>query len=279
MTRNCCICNTADHSGAYKVVDGHNLRKCRACGLVFLDGASTPETFISDAAVDCKAELEEDDKATPYYGFPQMYAKYQKVFDGFFEERLRRCKAYHPAMKTMFDIGSGYGFWMSYCQRQGLSTKGIDLSPEAVQYAKEKMALDTAISPLKPEILPKGYDLYNFCDVLEHLEDPNQELRVIREAMGPESLLFIQVPDVIGLRISYKYNMCLPHHLWQFNYPTLKRLVEKNGFEIVNRWHGVLGVIGHYEKNEVTPALKLKWRMANWLKIGNRLMILCRKAK
>ncbi len=269
----CCICDTKEHSKVYKSVENHTLLRCRECGLIYLDTRIDPQGFIKDA----QADLSVANKDTEYWSFPDLYLKYNPVFKKFFRERFLRCLRYNPAIKTVFDIGSGYGFWMDYCKSQGLEVKGIDISEDAVSYGKKFLKLDIEMFPLKHYAFQQRYDLYNLCDVLEHLDDPNKELRLLYENMKDNSLLYIQVPDAIGFRLPYRHALGLPHHIWQFNYKALKRLLEKNGFKVIKKWHGVLGVIGSYERNEVNLFTKSKWFLADVLKIGNRLAVLCKK--
>lgn len=271
--RKCCICESDRYSVQYRVVDGFRLLKCSRCSLVYLDNKVDPAKFINDAKKCCQSE----NKQIEYWSFPEMYNKHSFVFDKFFYERLRRCLKYNNNIKSVFDIGAGYGLWMNYCFRQGIEVKGIEVSEETVKYGRENLGLDIEKSSLIDFQFNKQYDLYNFCDVLEHLENPNENLRAIYNAMKLESVLYIQVPDVLGIRIPINHSLGLPHHIWQFNFKTLKVLLEKNGFKILKKWYGVQGVVGCYEKNKVTLFEKLKWFFANKFNLGNRLIVLCKK--
>jgi SAM-dependent methyltransferase len=257
----------------YRVIDGFRLLRCSRCSLVYLDDKVDPAKFINDA----KESYQCENKQIEYWSFPEMYNKYSFVFDKFFHERLSRCLKYNKHIKAMFDIGAGYGFWMAYCYKRGIEVKGIEISEEAVKYGRDNLGLNIEKSSLIDFPFDKQYDLYNLCDVLEHLENPNKNLQVIYNVIKPKSLLYIQVPDVLGVRIPLKHNLGLPHHLWQFNFKTLKMLLEKNGFKILKRWHGVQGVIGCYERNEVNLFQRFKWQFAKIFNIGNRLTVLCRR--
>lgn len=269
----CCNCESNSFEVDYRVIEDHQLKKCIKCGMVYLGTRTDPDKFIDEV----KKQLYRDDKGLEYWSFPEMYRKYSFVFKKFFKERLARCLRYNPEIKSAFDIGSGYGFWMDYCRNQGLEVNGIDISGEAIGYAKDILHLDVEKSDLKDFDFKKKFDLYTYCDVLEHQEDPNQDLRIIYKEMKPASLLYIQVPDVLGFRIPYKHNLGLPHHIWQFNYKTLKMLLEKNGFRILKRWHGVQGVIGAYERGGPSVKELITWWMARTFKVGNRLQVIAQK--
>ena len=270
----CCICETDKFSKPYRIVDGFELSRCYKCGIVYLNERVEPTQFLDDARDDFYLE----NKKVEYWSFPELYEKYRDIFEDFYSERLSRIIHYRPNAKSMFDIGAGYGFWMKYCKEQGLEVCGIDINEEMVNYGREIFKLDISKAALLDYKFDREYEIYDFCDVLEHLEDPNKELRCLHEVMSSESVLFIQVPDVLGFRIPYGHNLGLPHHLWQFNFQSLRKLLTKNGFRVLVRWHGILGVIGYYEGNKINPFVELKWNLAKRLKIGNRLMVLCEKA-
>lgn len=269
----CCICETNKYSGQFRIVNGYNLLKCSKCGLVYLTTKTNPLRFVADA----KEDLSFKRKSTEYWSFPSIYEKYFFVFDKFFKERLDRCRRYKKDISSMFDIGCGYGFWMDYCRCANIKVKGIDIFEEAVNYCKEKFGLEAEISSLAEFNFNKKHDLYNFCDVLEHLDNPNRELKIIYNAMKPDSLLYIQVPDVLGIKIPFGHNLGLPHHIWQFNFKTLKKLLHKNGFFVLEKWHGIQGVIGSYVHSRVNSLTKLKWAFAKKINLGNRLAVICKK--
>ena len=271
--RQCCICQTGKHSIPYRCDGGHELVRCGACGLIYLNKTSNPLLFFDDA----RKELESDSKKVEYWGFPEIHSRFPLFFESYFRERLQRCLRYKPGARSIFDIGCGYGFYMAHCRDAGLRTKGIDISREAVSYARDVLKLDAEEGSFYDHLVREYYDMYNCCDVLEHLEDPNKELHKMAEIIGPGSVAYFQVPDVIGLKIPYGHNLGLPHHLWQFNFKTLSRLLEKHGFIVLNKWYGVQGVIGAYVRNEADVFTRLTWHIARACSLGNRLMVLCKK--
>ena len=272
--KGCCLCETDKFSKPYKKIDGFPLSKCKNCSLVYLNSNVSADMFIKTA----KEYLNSKNKKIEYWGFPEIYNKYSFVFEKFFKERLSRCSYYHPNIKSIFDIGTGYGFWMNYCKQHGIEVKGIDIANKAVKYAQEILQLDVEFSFLSDFHFDKCYDVYTLCDVLEHIPNPNHELQIIRKMMNQDSLLYIQVPNVLGIRIPFRHNLGLPHHIWQFNLKTLKKLLNKNGMAIIKRYYGVQGVIGRYIKEEVHILTRLQWFVARKFHLGNRLVVVCKRA-
>ena len=92
----------------------------------------------------------------------------------------------------VLDVGCGGGFLLEELARRGYSGTGIDLSPESVAIANQRLDEIGAADRLKAEVgsayePPAGpYDLVTLTDVLEHLEDPRACLRVPHA--GPSAL-------------------------------------------------------------------------------------------
>ena len=101
----------------------------------------------------------------------------------------------------VLDVGCGGGFLLEELARRGYSGTGIDLSPESVAIANQRLDEIGAADRLRAEVgsayePPAGpYDLVTLTDVLEHLEDPRACLRALRAQMNPGALLVISTPN------------------------------------------------------------------------------------
>lgn len=272
----CCICEDKKEGRVYRTVEKYTLGQCPECGLVYLQGDSrTQHSFIADARQELNDQKREK---VEYWSFPHLYEKHKPVFEGFFQERFERICSCVPSFSSMFDIGCGYGFWMKYCRDKGIEVKGIDLSPETVEYAVKTLRLDARVASLEEYAFDRRYDVMVMCDILEHIGEPNAQLKKIRESLNDNGVLFVQVPNLLGFKLPPRHGFGLPYHLWQFKIATLRRLLEKNGFTVVQWWTGVMGVVGVHESGGPTLRHRLLWGCARHLKIGNRLMVAARKS-
>ena len=275
MENRCCICKESGSGIFYKKISDRVLLSCKNCRLVYLDKLPDENNdFIKTA----KAEISRKDREkVEYWSFPDLYEKYKKVFLYYFNERLNRIKQFKPDIKSLFDIGCGYGFWLEFCKDRGIDIGGIDLSEEAVSYAKTRLCLNTERSSLEDYEFNKNYDVIVVCDLLEHLYEPNAQLKKINRALSKTGILFIQIPNLLGFKLPPFHGFGLPYHIWQFDIRTLKKLLEKNDFEILRWWTGVMGVIGVYESGDPSIFDRIMWQLAKRLKIGNRLMAVAKK--
>jgi SAM-dependent methyltransferase len=79
--------------------------------------------------------------------------------------------------------------------------------------------------------------------VLEHLPDPVHFLRIAYESLDEGGVLSLSVPNDFNpfqnvLRNTLEYEpwwVAPPHHINYFDFPSLRRLVEHCGFEIVHQ--------------------------------------------
>jgi 2-polyprenyl-3-methyl-5-hydroxy-6-metoxy-1,4-benzoquinol methylase len=255
-------------SNLIKVVNAHEIVKCNNCDLVYLkEYPNTLFNFIQDST-------SENDNGVEFWSFPNLYKKHQSVFDNFFKQRISRINKYAQYQeKSYLDIGIGFGLWAKYLETNGYTGIGFDVSIDAINYCKS-LSLNAEHNSLEDFNSDKKFDLICMFDVLEHLEDPQKMLHKIKSSMNPNSLLYIQVPNVLGIKFPYNHSLGLPYHLWQFNPKSLKKLLIKSGFEVQEYWTGIQGVIGHYEKGGPSKITKTLWKIANILKIGNRIQII-----
>ena len=269
----CCICDS-NTGRPYKQIGNYILLQCPKCNLVYLtQGFFRQEEFIKDA----KTDLDHKEKQKiEYWSFPSLFDKHRPVFEKFFKERLQRMTKYNKNIETLLDIGCGYGFWMDYCEKRGIETQGFDISSEAVNYAKDQLGLNVTHDDLIGFQKDRRYDVAILFDVLEHLEDPNKALQKCRTLIKPKGLLYLQVPNLIGFRIPNDHGYGLPHHLWQFNPKSLSLLLEKNGFDVLDKWTGPMGVIGAYEKGTNLFFKKLVWGLSSKLNLGTRLQMIAK---
>lgn len=261
----CCLCGPARQKlSDYGQVDGYRLNRC-ACGMVFL--AEEPvnpvnEWFLEDARTGHAI----------FSSFPEIYARYRPVFDGFFQERLDRIRQSVP-LKDLLDIGCGYGLFLAFCRERGVRAVGVDLSLEACRHAA-KTGLPVARADCNLMWIRKRFDAIVMCDVLEHSRDPARLLASCREWLVPGGAIYIQVPNVLGDTLPEKKVFNLPYHLWQYSPDTLARLLGSVGYRVVDYWTGVMGVINAYEKGGPDDRTLMMWETARVERRGNRLQML-----
>jgi SAM-dependent methyltransferase len=137
----------------------------------------------------------------------------------------------------MLDMGCGRGDFLKVAQDQGYTVQGSDLS--------------TAPSPHKDIPIFQGFlmdanfgteqfDIIVTRNTLEHIFDPNEDLRELNRILKPGGLLYVKVPHVKyeeGWRcrafFGFKSLFTPPVHLNHFSTGTLSGILKRNGFEVI----------------------------------------------
>lgn len=115
-----------------------------------------------------------------------------------FNESLSEMVA-KAAPKTIHEIGCGEGYWVLRWDRQGMEARGCDFSSQVIEIAREN-SVEADLSPdifaqhsiydLEPD--RDRADLIVCCEVLEHLEHPEEGLRALKRAV--EQYVILSVP-------------------------------------------------------------------------------------
>lgn len=169
------------------------------------------------------------------------------------------------------DIGCSAGHMLQIAKKMGWKTKGIEISPVAVEFGK-KQGLDIVQSTVDDfDFVPNSFDLISMFHVLEHVFYPKQELEKIKKALSPSGFLIIEVPNISSLpailRKSSWKGLLVPYHLWHFNKMTLPKLLNQAGFDVVinkTPYHPCTFA-------EVYPFHHLPGKILRFLKIKNKV--------
>lgn len=159
--------------------------------------------------------------------------RYRLVMDGF-----------HPLFadgggRRLLDFGCGAGLFLELAHARGFDCHGVDLSPSAIERAREKPsgAKTYVGSPLEvPEIAAGGFDVITLWSVMAHLAEPVEDLRMIRGLLAPDGMLLILTINANSLLLKaqgQEWGGFTPNHLKFFTPSTLTRALHLAGFPAV----------------------------------------------
>jgi 2-polyprenyl-3-methyl-5-hydroxy-6-metoxy-1,4-benzoquinol methylase len=205
---------------------------CNVCGLI-----------QSDQKLDQKSAQEFYNDEYPLIYFGQLHPS-KVVFDSQYERAnliYRFIKPFFPQAKpyseiTILEVGCNAGGILKHFADRGFSVSGLEINAEAVSFAKKNTGLDIQEGSLESVNLMEKPDIIIYSHVLEHLNDPAKELKLIRENLKEGGMLFIEVPGIKNLHQSYNNNLLLylqNAHVTHFSLITLRNLLNNSGFEII----------------------------------------------
>jgi SAM-dependent methyltransferase len=121
---------------------------------------------------------------------------------------------------SLLDFGSGQGLFVTFLKSRGFRN-AFAFDPYVEEKADENL-------------LSRQYDLITAQDVLEHVDDPIDTLRALRESLKPGGVLVVGTPNAEGidLRQSLKYanELHQPYHRHIPSERALRGLLEHLGF-------------------------------------------------
>ena len=142
---------------------------------------------------------------------------------------------YRLANKKVVEIGCGKGEFLSLMKEAGADTYGIEYADDSVAYCRER---DLQVSKFyienEDDILPSApFDCFFIMNFFEHLPDPNTTLKVLHSNLADDGVGLVEVPNFDMIVKNKLFSEFINDHLFYFTQKTLKSILDRNGFEIV----------------------------------------------
>lgn len=143
-----------------------------------------------------------------------------------------------PPTGEVLDVGAGFGGMLPWLKQYG-SVDAMELYPAAVEVCKQRGYRNVYTSW---EYFKSDAPIYGFIaafDVLEHIEDDGEALRVLREHLAPNGILLINVPAYPSLWSEHDVRHA---HIRRYTKDGLMQVLRKEGFRVCycGHWNAVL---------------------------------------
>ncbi len=129
----------------------------------------------------------------------------------------------------LVDIGCAGGGFVETLAAYGRAF-GIDASPEAVRFARDR-GVDVRLGRL-PDSIPLrdgSVSLVTLLDVVEHIEDDDGAMREVHRLLEPGGHLVVTVP---AYRFLWSYHDDVNGHKRRYTSKQLRRLIERSGLVV-----------------------------------------------
>lgn len=223
----------------------YTIYRCRDCGLGYL----WPQ---GDAAALQELYSEEYFRSQDSIG--QGYANYASEADNHrrtFRDRLRLIGD-PGSRRKLLDVGAATGFFVEQAITSGWDAEGIELSHWATTYARDVLGVPVREGTLlEAGFGAAAFDVVTMWEVIEHLPDPRSVLNEVRRVLAPGGIVHLSTPDAgsavaRGLGKRWLGWRKIPEHLFYFDRPSLVRLLESCGFEVLRHRYVSLTVSWRY---------------------------------
>ena len=153
----------------------------------------------------------------------------------------------------LLDVGSGYGYLRKAASDAGWSSDGVEISRHAAAVAREEFKQNTFVGTLEDFHCGhriQTYDVLTLFDVVEHVEDPIQLLRIAGELLRPGGLCVIRTPNLIALEAEVFgsfYHSIKMEHLHYFSPSSLCLAIERAALKpafLTSESHLLRGFLG-----------------------------------
>ncbi len=250
------MCGDAGDVGVRLRLEDFNVLRCRRCELVFLDLPTSSERLQGLYGADYFGERE-----AYFFGDTVDPARDARSNANVaeFEDGLRKLVALLPERGRLLDVGCGVGAFLSLARTHGWDVRGVDISSFASRYAREQVGVEVDEGTLEGAAYAEGsFDVVTLWDSIEHVADPPAVLREVRRILKPGGYVMLNTPNEAGLlkllaRVCYRATLGVfryparklyhVYHLYYFTPPTLVRMLEREGLELVTLERSLIPIV------------------------------------
>lgn len=213
----CIVCGSSNIQ-PLKGYEVHTMVKCADCCMVFIQKIPTLQ------------DLENHYKNYSYnkevFVSPVTIKRYNELLDEF--EKYRQTGA-------MLDVGCGVGLFLAVAKQRGWEVYGTEYSEKAVSICEEK-GISMKLGKLDASAFRgKQFDIVTSFEVIEHINNPNEELTEINKLLRKGGLFYCTTPNFNSLGRYYTgahYNIIsYPEHLSYYTPYSINFLARKHGFK------------------------------------------------
>jgi 2-polyprenyl-3-methyl-5-hydroxy-6-metoxy-1,4-benzoquinol methylase len=205
---------------------GHHpqIVECKHCGLVYANPRWPEEAILQTyAAVEDTTYVEE--RAGREITFRHHLREMERVIGPGDNRRL-------------LDVGAYIGVFVEMAAEAGWQAEGIEPSEWAANEAQRR-GLNVMLGTMDSVGLDEErYDVITLWDVVEHLADPAAELARAGRLLRPGGWLIVHTMDIdapVARLMGERWPWLMDMHLYYFSQRTLSAMLNRLGFEVVQR--------------------------------------------
>lgn len=203
---------------------------CKKCGMMRANpyySADTIAEFYANEYSPLYRELDSCDE-----GFWKKYLEYGNERVKWIEQKIGSLSG-----KKVYEIGCGSGATLFCFKQRGAEVYGCDFGEKFMQFGKEKGI--NILCGEWPVLKQYGKaDVVVINHVLEHIANPLEYLKKIKEVMKEDTCLYIGVPFISQIEVGvYEYDLfryIQNAHAWYFSERTLSALLKAAGYQIID---------------------------------------------
>jgi 2-polyprenyl-3-methyl-5-hydroxy-6-metoxy-1,4-benzoquinol methylase len=230
--------------------NGFDIVRCGGCGLGYVHPMPTGECL---AELYNEAARRGDTHTVAYKRYigpqrPDHVALARRVVDLIAECGMRNAElgkeigsafriphsAFRIPQQRLLDVGCAAGFLLDEARRRGWEVRGVEISRDLGEYARDRLGLDLFIGELSDAGWPPAsFEVVTVIGTIEHVADPRALLRECCRLLVPGGLLVVLTENLenpIACHVPRAWNGFMPpEHLYHFTPQSLSRLLGEFG--------------------------------------------------
>lgn len=231
----CKICNSTD---ATKFKFGSiGLVKCNNCDITFLE--HFPDNKILETLYKDNYSISTNNSDAELRRSVQQIENYH-IFN--------IINKFNPNGNKLIDIGCDKGFFIDEARRNNFEVFGVELNKNSQSYCYN-IGLDVRQNIEDFDLV---FDLITMNHSLEHFTNPNEYLIKLKDYLVENGLLVIRVPAFDSVWSKIIKNKWIwfqaDNHYFHYSINSMKYLLEKNKFEVMDIYHSNPSKLTHYLK-------------------------------
>jgi len=225
---NCPLCGSAERELLYRCADNLRVQVCSECSLQYLnprlDEVAVQALYADQDYYSCW-QLDREDAATS-----QLKARTAQLILKLMAER-------QPGRGHLLEVGCAVGFFLQEALLDNWEVSGVDLSEYAIGLARERLGQQARLHQGLLTANTFGSERFEavvLLDLIEHVEQPIDFLKMVRQMIVPGGYLYLLTPDADSLSrrlMRGKWAHYKWEHLFYLGHQTTSHLLQAAGWQ------------------------------------------------
>jgi SAM-dependent methyltransferase len=214
---------------------GHQVHRCRDCGLGFVSDLPSPEEltrFYADHYYDVGAADGESGGLGYHTAYTELEAGLKRMYGDFLDDVEQN----NPGRRfdRILDVGCAYGFFLDVARDRFAASElvGLDVTPEAATIRERGYAFHHGFIE-DVELPAEHFDLVFMGDAFEHVRDPIRVADRLASVLAPGGVLVLTTVDFdapLARLLGRRWRLMKPpEHLFYWNRRSLARIFGERG--------------------------------------------------
>jgi 2-polyprenyl-3-methyl-5-hydroxy-6-metoxy-1,4-benzoquinol methylase len=149
------------------------------------------------------------------------------------KDKVGLINKYQNSKGKLLDIGAGTGDFLAAAKNNGWKVSGAEPNEKAKGIASKKgVVLDESTTHFESN----SFDVITMWHVLEHVYDPEIQIRELKRLVKPNGTIIIAVPNFNSFDAKYYGEFWaaydVPRHLWHFSKTAIHKLFQRELLEL-----------------------------------------------